>query len=83
MVRVAAVEASILHPTMPPVLADLWNRVNRLATRARSSSPRLSTCSSLIDNKEDKENIAGQGLEEEPPPDTRALVGAPGFSILS
>jgi hypothetical protein len=53
--------------------------VNRLATSASSLSPRLSTCSSMIDSKENKANIAGEGLEEEPLPDTKAMVGAPGF----
>jgi hypothetical protein len=61
----------------------LWYLVNRLATSASSSSPRLSTCSSVIDNKEDSANIAGEELEAEPPPETRAMVGALGFSILA
>jgi hypothetical protein len=34
-------------------------------------------------NKEDKANIAGEGLEEEPPLETRAMMSAPGFSILA
>jgi hypothetical protein len=34
-------------------------------------------------NKEDKGNIGGERLEEEPPLETRAMVGAPGFSILA
>jgi hypothetical protein len=34
-------------------------------------------------NKEDKANIAGEVLEEEPPQENRAMVGAPGFSILA
>jgi hypothetical protein len=57
--------------------------VNRLAISASSSSPRLSTCSSVMVNKEDKSNIADEGLEEAPPLETRAMVGAPGFSILA
>jgi hypothetical protein len=57
--------------------------MNQLATSASSSSPRLSTYSSVMVNKEDKANIAGEGLEEKPPPETRAMVGAPEFSILA
>jgi hypothetical protein len=57
----------------------LWNRVNRLATSASSSSLRLSTCSSVIDSKEDRANIESEGLEEEPPLDTKSMVGALGF----
>jgi hypothetical protein len=57
--------------------------VNRLAISTRSSSLRLSTYSSVIDSKEDKANIVGEGLEEEPPPKTRYIVGALGFSILA
>jgi hypothetical protein len=57
--------------------------VNQLATSANSSSPKLSTYSSVMINKEDKENIAGEGLEKEPPLETRAMVGALGFSILA
>jgi hypothetical protein len=34
-------------------------------------------------NKEDKVNIAGEGLEEELPPEIRTMVGWPGFSILA
>jgi hypothetical protein len=34
-------------------------------------------------NKEDKPNIEAEVLEEEPPLDIRAMVGAPGFSILA
>jgi hypothetical protein len=37
----------------------------------------------MMENKEDKENITGEGLEKEPPPDTKAIVGAPVFSILA
>jgi hypothetical protein len=57
--------------------------VNQLATSANASSPKLSTYSSVMINKEDKENIAGEGLEKEPPLETRAMVGALGFSILA
>jgi hypothetical protein len=32
----------------------------------------------MMVNKENKSNIAGKELEQEPPPDTRALLGAPG-----
>jgi hypothetical protein len=56
--------------------------MNQLTTNASSSSPRHSTCSSVIDNIEDRVNKVGEGLEAEPPPETRAMVGAPGFSIL-
>jgi hypothetical protein len=52
-------------------------------TSVSSSSPRLSTCSSMIDNKEDRANKAGEGLEAEPPLKTKAIVGAPGFLILA
>jgi hypothetical protein len=44
---------------------------------------RLSTYSSMIDNKEDKANIVGEGLDEESPPETRAMLGATWFSILA
>jgi hypothetical protein len=37
----------------------------------------------MIDNKEDRANKAGKWLEEEPPPETRAMVGASGFSIFT
>jgi hypothetical protein len=37
----------------------------------------------MIDNKEDKPNKVGEGLEAEPPPETRTMVGAAGFSILA
>jgi hypothetical protein len=37
----------------------------------------------MMVNKEDKANIAGEGLEEDPPPETRAMVRTPGFSILA
>jgi hypothetical protein len=57
--------------------------MNRLATSASSSSLRLSTYSSVTDNKKDKVNRASKGLEEEPPLDTRAMVGALRFSILA
>jgi hypothetical protein len=56
--------------------------MNRLATRGNSSSPRLSTCSSVMINKEDKTNIADEGLEKAPPSKTRVMVGVLGFSIL-
>jgi hypothetical protein len=83
VVGVVAVKASILGPTTRRWFWRLlWNRVNRLAISPSSSSSRLSTCSSVMVNKEDKENIAGEGLDEEPPPETRAMVGAPGFLIL-
>jgi hypothetical protein len=42
----------------------------------------LSTYSSMIDSKEDRENKAGDGLEPEPPLETRVMVGAPRFSNL-
>jgi hypothetical protein len=54
---------------------SLRNRVNRLATSASSSTLRLSTCYSMIVNKEDKANKVGEGLEEEPPLETRTMVG--------
>jgi hypothetical protein len=57
--------------------------MNRLAIGANSSYTRLSIYSFVIDNKEDKANIASEGLEEEPPPETRARMGALGFSILA
>jgi hypothetical protein len=57
--------------------------MNGLAASARSSSPRVSTCSSVMVNKEDKANMAGEGLEEEPPLGTRAMLGALGFSTLA
>jgi hypothetical protein len=50
--------------------------VNQLVTSASSSSSSLSTCSSVTDNKEDRANKVGEGLEVEPPPETRAMVGA-------
>jgi hypothetical protein len=56
--------------------------VNRLDTSASSPSPRLSTFSSIKVNKEERANIACEGLEVEPPPETRDIVGALGFSIL-
>jgi hypothetical protein len=80
VVGVAAVEASILRSPHRQFWRLLWNRVNGLATSANSSSPRLSICSSVINNKE---NIAAGELEKEPPPETRAIVGALGFSILA
>jgi hypothetical protein len=39
--------------------------------------------SSMMVNKEDRANIAGEGLEEDPPLETRAMVRTPGFSILA
>jgi hypothetical protein len=81
--RVAIVEASILRPTTVWFWWLLWNHVNQLATSASSSSLRLSTYSFVINNKEDRANIADEGLEEEPPRETRAMVGALGFSILA
>jgi hypothetical protein len=57
--------------------------VNRLATSANSSSLSVSTYYSVIDNKEDRANIAGEELEAEPPPETRAMMGVLGFSILA
>jgi hypothetical protein len=50
--------------------------MNQLATSASSSSPSLSTCSSMTDNKQDRANKVGEGLEVEPPLETRATVGA-------
>jgi hypothetical protein len=32
----------------------------------------------VIENKEDRANKVGEGLEAEPPPETKAMVGAPG-----
>jgi hypothetical protein len=52
-------------------------------TSAISSSLRLATYSSMIDSKEDRANKAGEGLEAKPPPKTKIMVGAPGFSILA
>jgi hypothetical protein len=57
--------------------------MNQLVTSANSSSLWLSTCSSVLVNKEDKANIADEGLEEASPLETRAMVGASGFSILA
>jgi hypothetical protein len=57
--------------------------MNRLAISANSSFLRLSTCSFVIDNKEDRANKVGEGLEAEPPQGTRVMVGAAGFSILA
>jgi hypothetical protein len=83
VVGVTTVEASILAPTMLSVLALLWNHMNQLATSARYSYLRLSIYSFMIDNKDDRINKAGEGLEAEPPLETRATVDALGFSILS
>jgi hypothetical protein len=82
VVGVTTVEASILRSATPQVLAVVVEPCEPTTTSASSSSLRLSTCSFVIDSKEDKANIAGEGLEAEPPLETRAMVGAPGFSIL-
>jgi hypothetical protein len=37
----------------------------------------------VIENKEDKANKAGEVLKKELPLETRAMVGALGFSILA
>jgi hypothetical protein len=52
---------------------------------ARSSSPRASNYSSVIDTKEDKANDIYEGLakELEPLPQTKAIVGAEGFLSLA
>ena len=54
-------------------------------TRASSLSPSTSIFSSVIDNKEDNAKRGCEGLVKElelPLPETNAMVGAEGFSIL-
>ena len=55
-------------------------------TRASSLSPSTSIFSSMIDNKEDNAKRGCEGLVKElelPLPETNAMVGAEGFSILA
>jgi hypothetical protein len=63
VVGVVVVEACVLDPPHRRFKQLLWNRVNRLTIIISSSSLRLSTCSFMTDNKEDKANKAGEGLE--------------------
>jgi hypothetical protein len=78
---VSVVEATLLLSTM---LAGLAIIVEPVDQHTRSSSPSTLTYSSVIGIKEDKANKADEGLAEDPPrPDTRAMDGFVGFSILA
>jgi hypothetical protein len=68
VVRVATVVASILGLTTSPVLPVVVKPRELAGHKCHLLIPRLSTCSSVMVNKEDKANIAGEGLEGEPPP---------------
>jgi hypothetical protein len=55
-------------------------------TKASSLSPSASICSSVTDTKEDKAKEGCEGLAKElelPLPETKAMVGTDGFSILA
>jgi hypothetical protein len=83
VVGIATVVASVLGHTMPPAHTVVVEPREPAGHKCQLLIPRFSTCSSVIDNKEDRENIAGEELEAEPPLETRAMVGALGFSILA
>jgi hypothetical protein len=61
VVRVAVVEAYILRPTTPPVLVVVVKPHESIGHKSQLLIPRLSTCSSVIDNKDDRVNKAGEG----------------------
>jgi hypothetical protein len=58
---------------MPSILAVVVKPCEPASHKHQLLILRLSTCSFVMVNKEDKENIAGEGLEEEPPLETRAM----------
>jgi hypothetical protein len=83
VVEVTIVEASILRPATPSVLAVVVEpREATDHTSSSSSSSRLYTYSFVIDNKEYKTNIESERLEEEPPLETRAMVPNLGSSLV-
>jgi hypothetical protein len=62
----------------------LWNHENWLMISASSPSLSASICFSVTETKEDKTKEACEGLAKEPPvPETKAIVGAEGFSIFA
>jgi hypothetical protein len=70
---------SILRPTMLPVQMIIVKPSEPTGNMHQLFILRLYTCSSVMVNKEDRGNIVGEGLEEEPPLETRVMVGVSGF----
>jgi hypothetical protein len=83
VVGIITVIASVLGPATPLAHTIVVEPREPAGHKCQLLIPRLSTYSSVIDNKEDRANIAGEELEAELPLETSAMVGAPGFSILA